>query len=49
MARANVPKPGQYRNLLRVTEASSRDPARNILVLLLDIHVGIRNPENAQI
>ena len=49
MAQATVLKPGQYRNLLRVTEATSRDPARDILVLLLGIHVGMRNSENAQI
>lgn len=49
MAQATVLKPGQYRNLLRVTEATSRDPARDILVLLLGVHVGMRISENAQI
>ncbi|HWW70190.1 MAG TPA: site-specific integrase [Duganella sp.] len=49
MAQATVLKPGQYRHLLRVTEATSRDPARDILVLLLGIHVGMRVSEIAQI
>lgn len=44
-----VLKPGQYQHLLRVTEAISRDPARDILVLLLGIHVGMRVSEIAQI
>lgn len=35
MAQATVLNPRQYRYLLRVTEAISRDPARDILVLLL--------------
>jgi integrase/recombinase XerD len=41
MAQATVLKPGQYRHLLRVTEATSRDPERDILILLLRIHTGI--------
>jgi integrase/recombinase XerD len=49
MAQATVQEPGQYRHLLRVTEAISRDPAHDILVLLLGIHVGIRGSEIAQI
>lgn len=42
MTQATVLRPGQYRHLLRVTEATSRDPERDILVLLLGIHVGMR-------
>lgn len=49
MAQATVLKPGQYRHLLRVTEATSRDPERDILVLLLGIHTGMRVSEIAQI
>lgn len=41
MAQAAVLKPGQYRHLLRVTKATSRDPERDVLVLLLGIHTGI--------
>ena len=49
MAQAAVLKPGQYRHLLRVTEATNRDRERDILVLLLGIHVGMRVSEIAQI
>lgn len=49
MAQATVLKPGQYRHLLPVTEATSRDPERDILVLLLGIHTGMRVSEIAQI
>lgn len=49
MAQAAVLRPGQYRHLLRVTESTSRDPARDILVLLLGIHTGMRVSEIAQI
>ena len=37
MAQATVLRPGQYRHLLRVTAAISRDPERDTLVLLLGI------------
>lgn len=49
MAQATVLKPGQYRHLLRVTDATSRDPERDILVLLRGIHTGMRVSEIAQI
>jgi integrase/recombinase XerD len=49
MAQATVLRSGQYRHLLRVTEATSRDPERDVLVLLLGIHVGMRVSEIAQI
>lgn len=49
MPQATVLRPGQYRHLLRVTEATSRDPERDVLVLLLGIHVGMRVSEIAQI
>jgi integrase/recombinase XerD len=49
MPQAAVLKPGQYRHLLRVTRATSRDPERDILVLLLGIHTGMRVSEIAQI
>ena len=49
MAQATVLKPGQYRHLLRVTRATSRDPERDILVLLLGIPTGMRVSEIAQI
>ena len=49
MAQAAVLKPGQYRHFLRVTRATSRDPERDILVLLLGIHTGMRVSEIAQI
>jgi integrase len=49
MAQAAVLKPGQYRHLLRVTEATNRDRERDILVLLLGIHVGMRVSEIAKI
>jgi integrase/recombinase XerD len=49
MAQAAVLKPGQYRHLLRVTRATSRDPARDVLVLLLGIHTGLRVSEIAQV
>jgi integrase/recombinase XerD len=40
---------GRVRHLLRVTEATSRDPERDVLVLLLGIHTGMRVNEIAQI
>lgn len=49
MAQATVLKPGQYRHLLRATKATSRDPERDVLVLLLGIHTGMRVSEIAQI
>ncbi|WP_219118483.1 site-specific integrase [Janthinobacterium sp. UMAB-56] len=49
MAQAAVLKPGQYRHLLRVTAAISRDPERDTLVLLLGIMCGMRVSEIAQI
>lgn len=49
MAQATVLKPGQYRHLLRATRATSRDPERDILVLMLGIHTGMRVSEIAQV
>jgi integrase/recombinase XerD len=49
MAQATVLRPGQYRHLLRVTAAISRDPERDTLVLLLGIMCGMRVSETAQI
>lgn len=49
MEQATVLLPGEYRHLLRVTEAISRDPKRVILVLLLGIHVVMRMSEIAQV
>lgn len=49
MPQAAVLKPSQYRHILRVTRATSRDPERDILVLLLGIHTGMRVSEIAQV
>ncbi|OFA09033.1 tyrosine-type recombinase/integrase [Duganella phyllosphaerae] len=49
MPQAAVLKQGQYRHLLRVTKATSRNPERDILVLTLGIHTGMRVSEIAQI
>jgi len=49
MTQAAVLKPGQYQHLLRVTRATNRDPERDVLVLLLGIHTGMRVSEIAQI
>jgi integrase/recombinase XerD len=49
MAQAAVLGPGQYRHPLRVTQAVSRDPERDILVLLMGIHMGMRVSEIAQV
>lgn len=49
MAQATVLKPGQHRHLIRVTRATSRDPERDVLVLLMGIHVGMRVSEIAQV
>ncbi|KVS13145.1 tyrosine-type recombinase/integrase [Burkholderia multivorans] len=47
--RAAVLLPGQIRHLLRVTEATSRHPARDAVILLLGLSVGMRITEVAQI
>ena len=47
--RAAVLSPGQIRHLLRVTEATSRHPARDAVILLLGLSVGMRITEVAQI
>jgi len=47
--RAAVLSPGQIRHLLRVTEATSRHPARDAVILLLGPSVGMRITEVAQI
>jgi integrase/recombinase XerD len=49
MAQAAVLRPGQYRHLIRVTNVASRDPERDVLVLLLSIHTGMRVSEIAQL
>lgn len=49
MAQATTLKPGQTRHLLRVTEATSRHPERDRLILLLGITCGLRNSEIAQL
>ncbi len=49
MAQAATLKPGQFRHLQRATEATSADPERDILVLLLGITCGMRISEIAQI
>lgn len=49
MAQAAVLRPGQYRHLLRATRATSRFPERDVLVLLLGIHTGMRVSEIAQV
>lgn len=49
MSQATTLKPGQIRHLLRVTQATSRHPERDLLVLLLGITGGIRVSEIAQI
>ena len=49
MAQATVLKPGQYRHLIRATRATSRDPERDILALLMGIHMGMRVSEIAQV
>ena len=49
MAQATVLKPGQYRHLLNATRASSRCAERDILVLLMGIHMGMRVSEIAQV
>lgn len=49
MAQAAVLTPGRYRHLLKVTRATSREPERDVLVLLMGIHMGMRVSEIAQI
>ncbi len=49
MSQAAVLRPGQYRHLLHVIKATSRDPERDVFVLLLGIHTGVRVSEIAQI
>ena len=49
MAQAVVLKPGQYGRLLKITSGTSRVPERDVLVLLLGIHTGMRVSEIAQI
>ncbi|MEX3555754.1 MAG: hypothetical protein VB131_03830 [Burkholderia gladioli] len=47
--RAAALSPGQIRHLLRVTEATSRHPTRDAVILLLGLSVGMRITEVAQI
>ncbi|TYQ05315.1 UNVERIFIED_ORG: phage integrase family protein [Zoogloea ramigera] len=49
MAQATVLKPGQYRHLIRATRATSRAPERDVLVLMMGIHMGMRVSEIAQV
>ena len=49
MPQATTLQPGQIRHLLRVTEATSRHPERDCLVLLLGMTCGMRVTEIAQI
>ena len=49
ITRATVLAPGQLRHLLRVTEATSRHPARDAAILLLGLCCGMRCTETAQI
>ena len=49
VSRAAVLAPGQIRHLLRVTEATSRHPERDAVVLLLGLCCGLRCTETAQI
>ncbi|NKF95652.1 site-specific integrase [Ralstonia solanacearum] len=47
--RAKILKPSQIRHLLRVTEATSRHPERDALILLLGFTAGMRVSEVARI
>ena len=47
--RAKILKPSQIRHLLRVTEATSRHPERDVLMLLLGFTCGMRVSEVARI
>jgi site-specific recombinase XerD len=49
MVQAAILAPGQIRHLLRVTDATSRHPERDCLVVLLGITCGMRVSEIAQI
>lgn len=49
IARAAVIAPGQQRHLLNVTEATSRNPERDAVILLLGLALGMRITEIAQI
>ena len=49
MPQAKTLKPGQIRHLLRVTDATSRHPERDCLILLLGITAGMRVTKIAQI
>lgn len=49
VTRATVLAPGQLRHLLNVTEATSRHPERDAVVLLLGLSCGMRITEIAQI
>jgi len=47
--RAAVLRPGQIAHLLRATDATSRFPERDALIILLGFSVGLRISETAQI
>ena len=47
--RAKTLKPAQIRHLLRVTEATSRHPERDVLILLLGFTAGLRVSETARL
>lgn len=47
--RAAVLAPGQFRHLMRVTEATSRHPERDAVILLLGYSAGLRISETALI
>jgi integrase/recombinase XerD len=49
MTQATVLRPGQYRHLIRATRVTSREPERDVLILLLGIHNGMRVSEIAQV
>jgi integrase/recombinase XerD len=49
MAQATPLQPGQIRHLLRVTAATSTNPERDMLVLLLGLTAGMPITEIAQI
>lgn len=49
MAQAAVLRPGQYRHLIRATRATSRCPERDVLMLLMGLHMGMRVSEIAQV